>query len=56
MSDGPDDRAPGADIPSSAAYRITLPEFEGPLDLLLHLCKTHELDVVNIPISFVTQK
>jgi segregation and condensation protein A len=56
VSDGPDDRAPGADIPSSAAYRITLPEFEGPLDLLLHLCKTHELDVVNIPISFVTQK
>jgi segregation and condensation protein A len=40
----------------NAAYRIALPEFEGPLDLLLHLCKTHELDIVNIPIAFVTEK
>ena len=40
----------------NTAYRITLPEFEGPLDLLLHLCKTHELDIVNIPIAFVTRK
>ncbi len=39
-----------------AAYHITLPEFEGPLDLLLHLCKTHELAIVDIPIAFVTQK
>src|SRR5262249_6568801 len=31
-------------------------EFEGPLDLLLHLCKTHELDILNIPIAFVAQK
>src|SRR6185312_1812165 len=38
------------------AYRVTLPEFEGPLDLLLHLCKTHELEIVNIPIAFITQK
>jgi len=41
---------------SNAGYRVALPEFEGPLDLLLHLCKTHELDIVNIPISFITQK
>ena len=52
----PDDGAPGAEIPASAAYRVSLPEFEGPLDLLLHLCKTHELEVVNIPISFITEK
>ena len=38
------------------AYHVTLPEFEGPLDLLLHLCKTHELDIVNIPIAFITEK
>ena len=44
------------DIPASAAYRIELPEFEGPLDLLLHLCKTHELDILQIPIAFVTEK
>src|SRR5262249_14955290 len=26
------------------------------LDLLLHLCKTHEIDIVNIPIAFVAKK
>jgi segregation and condensation protein A len=45
-----------AEIPAGAAYRISLPEFEGPLDLLLHLCKTHEIDIVNIKISFITEK
>jgi segregation and condensation protein A len=45
-----------AEIPPSAGYRLTLPEFEGPLDLLLHLCQTHELDILNIPIAFVAEK
>jgi segregation and condensation protein A len=40
----------------AAPYRVALPEFEGPLDLLLHLCKTHEIEVVNLPISFITTK
>jgi segregation and condensation protein A len=39
-----------------ASYRVALPEFEGPLDLLLHLCKTHEIEIVNIPIAFITEK
>ena len=37
-------------------YHVSLPEFEGPLDLLLHLVKRHELDIFDIPISFVTEK
>ena len=41
---------------AGSAYRVALPEFEGPLDLLLHLCKKHELDIVNIPIAFITEK
>jgi segregation and condensation protein A len=41
---------------AGSAYRVALPDFEGPLDLLLHLCKTHEIDIVNIPIAFVTEK
>jgi len=45
-----------AEIPASAAYRVKLPDFEGPLDLLLHLCKTHEIDIVSLPVSFITQK
>jgi segregation and condensation protein A len=37
-------------------YRVALPEFEGPLDLLLHLCKTHEIDIVTLPVAFITEK
>src|SRR6476620_1230578 len=37
-------------------YRIELPEFEGPLDLLLHLVKKHELNIVDIPIAFITDQ
>ena len=37
-------------------YRVELPEFEGPLDLLLHLVKRHELDIIDIPISFITAR
>jgi segregation and condensation protein A len=40
----------------TTAYRVALPELEGPLDLLLHLCKTHEIEIVNIPIAFITTK
>ena len=39
-----------------ATYSVTLPAFEGPLDLLLHLCQKHELDILDIPIGFVTEK
>ena len=41
---------------SHTSYRVALPEFEGPLDLLLHLCKTNEIEIVNIPIAFITEK
>jgi segregation and condensation protein A len=33
-----------------------LPHFEGPLDLLLHLCQKHELNILEIPIGFITEK
>ena len=38
------------------AWSLQLPQFEGPLDLLLHLCQKHEIDVVAIPVAFVTEK
>jgi segregation and condensation protein A len=41
---------------TSTAYRVELPAFEGPLDLLLHLIQKHELDILNIPIGFITEK
>jgi segregation and condensation protein A len=37
-------------------YQVELEVFEGPLDLLLHLVKKHELNILDIPISFVTDK
>jgi segregation and condensation protein A len=44
------------DSSASPTYRVTLPEFEGPLDLLLHLCETHEIDILNISVAFVAEK
>ena len=41
---------------TQGAYQIELPDFEGPLDLLLHLVKKHELAIVDIPISFITDQ
>jgi len=43
------------DIPADA-YVVSLPTFQGPLDLLLHLIQKHELDILDIPVSFVTEK
>jgi segregation and condensation protein A len=54
---------PGA-VPglASAAFRVALPPFrageppfEGPLDLLLHLVKEHQVDLFDIPIARITE-
>jgi len=37
-------------------YRIQLPAFEGPLDLLLHLIRKHKIDIYDIPIVLVTEQ
>ena len=44
----------GAQPPMS--YQIKLEIFEGPMDLLLHLTKKHELDIYSIPIALITQQ
>ena len=42
---------------SDHAYlRVGLDRFEGPLDLLLHLIRKHALDIMNIPVSFITEQ
>jgi segregation and condensation protein A len=48
----------GVRVPESGARvcEIALEEFEGPLDLLLHLVRRHELDILDIPIAFVCEK
>src|SRR5689334_24872605 len=50
------DAPPTSEVPAGAQYSVQLPSFEGPLDLLLHLCQKHELDILDIPIGFVTEK
>jgi len=37
-------------------YRIKLPVFEGPLDLLLFLIRKNEIDIYDIPIESVTRQ
>jgi segregation and condensation protein A len=37
-------------------FRVALPSFEGPLDLLLHLIREHKIDVFDIPVSLIAEK
>jgi segregation and condensation protein A len=37
-------------------YRLQLSNFEGPLDLLLHLIRLNEVDIYDIPISTVAEQ
>jgi segregation and condensation protein A len=39
-----------------SAYKVTLPSFHGPLDLLLHLIKQHKVDIYDIPILLITEQ
>src|SRR3990172_8440912 len=41
---------------SQTSYAVKLPVFEGPMDLLLHLIKTNEINVYYIPIALITQQ
>src|SRR3970040_1782517 len=38
------------------AYPIRLENFEGPLDLLLHLIRKHEVNIYDIPIALNTKQ
>lgn len=40
---------------TESAYRVELPIFRGPLDLLLYLVKKHEVNILDIPINLVAQ-
>jgi segregation and condensation protein A len=37
-------------------YPVRLENFEGPLDLLLHLIKKHEVNVYDIPVTLITKQ
>ena len=42
-------------VGEGAELHLDLPGFEGPFDLLLHLIEEHELDILNIPVAFITE-
>ena len=35
---------------------VRVESFVGPLDLLLHLCRTNEVDLANLPIKTITEQ
>jgi segregation and condensation protein A len=39
---------------SPESYAVKLDQFEGPLDLLIHLIKKNEVNIYDIPISTIT--
>ncbi len=41
---------------ATLAYEVKLEAFTGPLDLLLHLIRKHEIDIYDIPIALITQQ
>lgn len=45
-----------AEPQAAEGYHVDLPVFEGPLDLLLHLIRKHEIDIFDIPISTILEK
>jgi segregation and condensation protein A len=52
---------PAGERAAAAAFRLQIPlregepPFEGPLDLLLHLVREHQVDVFDIPIARITE-
>lgn len=39
-----------------SALEVSLPQFEGPLDLLLHLVRSQDMDILNIPIAAIARQ
>lgn len=47
---------PDGPEPVTASDQVRLPQFEGPLDLLLHLVRINEIEITNIPIAEITSQ
>jgi len=48
------DEAPTLD--TGRDLRLRVGEFEGPFDLLLHLCRTNEIDLARLPVRAITDQ
>jgi len=55
LPDGPPDGLDGEASPAGLpeAWRVHLPIFEGPLDLLLHLIKLNRVEITDIPVATI---
>jgi segregation and condensation protein A len=42
--------------PLDPSFQLKLPAFEGPLDLLLYLVQKHDLEILDLPVAFVTER
>lgn len=42
--------------PAGTGYRVRIPAFEGPLDLLLHLIRVNQIDLFDIPVIAITRQ
>ncbi len=49
---------PASRPPGAAALAVDLPSvaFEGPLDLLLHLVRSHDMDILDLPIAEIVRQ
>ncbi|OLC00985.1 MAG: hypothetical protein AUH30_01320 [Candidatus Rokubacteria bacterium 13_1_40CM_68_15] len=45
-----------SESPSSNLLTLRVGQFEGPLDLLLHLCRTNEIDLAALPVRAITDQ
>jgi segregation and condensation protein A len=49
-------KAPDTQHDADDAYQVRVGEFEGPLDLLLHLVRVNEVEIGDIPIVTITEQ
>jgi len=45
-----------SEVSASENLTLRVGEFEGPLDLLLHLCRTNEIDLAALPVRAITDQ
>ena len=53
LAEGEAENGEASEGPLPAAWRVHLPIFEGPLDLLLHLIKLNRVDITDIPVATI---
>jgi segregation and condensation protein A len=45
-----------APVDATPELRLRVGDYEGPLDLLLHLCRTNEIDLARLPVRSITDQ